>query len=186
VSDEVHSAPEATRLAIPLQDVESTLRRARKEVLWVPGPGTARLDVRGEGLTRLLAHRPPFLLIDAITALDPQEEALEAAAWIDPEDAVLKGHFPGRPTWPGALLVEMLAEVAGCLRPLESGEPPLSAFATSYRGVFLRPVLPGDTLRLLVVRVGSYDGVYERAVGQVLRGDEICALAYIEACHVEA
>jgi 3-hydroxyacyl-[acyl-carrier-protein] dehydratase len=168
-------------MATNLADLEHTLRRARREPLWAPGPDTRDLDVRGAGLESLIRHRPPFLLLHGITAIDTQQETLAGRARIDPADPVLRGHFPGEPIYPGALLMEMLAQLMACYRPLAVQVPPERAFGTNFRGVFLRPVVPDDELELLGMQVGTFDGLYSRGVGQVRRGDEICALAVIEA-----
>ncbi len=165
-------------------DVDALLRSARRQRAWQPGPATRGVDLRGAALEELLHHRPPFLLIDAITAFDSEQAAIEGRAWIDPANPVLRGHFPDRPVYPGALLMEMIAEVMGCYHPLTTGHRAEMAFATACRGFFLRPVLPGDEIVILARRIGEHDGLVTRAVGQILRGGDVCAGTYIEACHV--
>lgn len=169
--------------ALPAE-TERLLRLARRERLWRPGPDTRALSLGGAALDALLPHRAPMLLLDAITAVDIPRGAIAGRRWIDPADPVLAGHFPGEPIYPGVLLIEAMGQLAACFRPIEVSGPPQRTFATSSRAFFLRPVRPGDTLELLGLRIGRYDGLYERGVGQVLRGDEICAVAAVEGCHV--
>ena len=57
----------------------------------------------------LLPHRPPFLFVDELTELVPGERAkgrwtLHGDEWFFP------GHFPGRPTLPGVLMCEAIAQ----------------------------------------------------------------------------
>lgn len=163
----------------------TTLRRARRERLWTAGPSTQTLDLRGEALERLLPHRAPFLLVSAITHIDLEQRTIAGSRALDPADPVFAGHFPGEPIYPGVLLIEAMAQLATCFRPIEVGGPAQRSFATSCQAVFLRPVRPGDVLTLLGQCVGTYDGLYERGVGQVLVGDTICAAAIVEGCHVE-
>ncbi|HCB34537.1 MAG TPA: 3-hydroxyacyl-[acyl-carrier-protein] dehydratase FabZ [Acidimicrobiaceae bacterium] len=96
----------------------------------------------------LLAHRPPFLLVDRITALEPGVSC--TAIWhLTGEEDFFAGHFPGRPTLPGVLMVEALAQTAG-LAALSgdafAGRLPL--FGGIDKARFRRQVVPGDTLTL--------------------------------------
>ncbi len=60
-------------------------------------------------LVGLLAHRPPFRFVDAVEAVTPGER-ITARYRVTGDEAFLAGHFPGRPTFPGVLLVEALAQ----------------------------------------------------------------------------
>jgi 3-hydroxymyristoyl/3-hydroxydecanoyl-(acyl carrier protein) dehydratase len=44
-----------------------------------------------------------------------REPMLRARRWIDPADPVLAGHFPDAPVFPGALIMEALAQTAAAL-----------------------------------------------------------------------
>lgn len=96
----------------------------------------------------LLPHRPPFLLIDGVTALVPGQ-SITAVRRVDPADPVLAGHFPGRPIYPGALVAEAMAQAAVLLLaadPARAGRLWLAGGMDGLR--FRKPVAPGDTLVL--------------------------------------
>jgi 3-hydroxyacyl-[acyl-carrier-protein] dehydratase len=94
----------------------------------------------------VLPHRPPFLLLDRITALDPGISA--SGEWVlTGEEWFFPGHFPARPTLPGVLMVESIAQlgaVAVLVDARFSGKLPLFGGIDSAR--FRRQVVPGDTL----------------------------------------
>ena len=96
----------------------------------------------------LLPHRAPFLLVDEIVELQPGERCV--ANWhLSGEEAFFAGHFPGRPTLPGVLMVEAIAQTAGlAAAAAESLEGKLALFGGIDKARFRRQVVPGDTLRL--------------------------------------
>ena len=98
----------------------------------------------------LLPHRPPFLLIDELTALEPGVSA--SGVWrLTGEEYFFPGHFPGRPTLPGVLTCESIAQVGACAvlaHPDFKNKLPL--FGGLDKARFCRQVLPGDELEIEV------------------------------------
>jgi 3-hydroxyacyl-[acyl-carrier-protein] dehydratase len=98
----------------------------------------------------VLPHRPPFLFVDEVTELTPGHSA--RGTWhLTGEEWFFPGHFPGRPTLPGVLMCEAVAQL-GAIAVLTderyAGRLPLFGGLDGAR--FRRQVSPGDTLHLAV------------------------------------
>ncbi|HEY5302830.1 MAG TPA: 3-hydroxyacyl-ACP dehydratase FabZ [Acidimicrobiales bacterium] len=95
-----------------------------------------------------IPHRAPFLFIDRLIDIEPGRRA--SGEWtLTGKEWFFAGHFPGRPTTPGVLMLESIAQLGAVVVLSDErfvGRLPLFGGVENAR--FRRQVLPGDTLSL--------------------------------------
>ena len=123
----------------------------------------------------VLPHRTPFLFLDEVTRLDAGGARGHWA--LTGDEPFFAGHFPGRPTVPGVLLVEAMAQLGACAVLADerfAGKLPLFGGIDSAR--FRRQVVPGDTVDL-VVELGRMSSRAGKGSGRATVAGEAAASA---------
>lgn len=123
---------------------------------------TVQFDI--EEIKRYLPHRYPFLLIDRVIELVPDERVV-ALKNVTVNEPFFQGHFPHYAVMPGVLIIEALAQAAAFLSLKSQGQENDSSSVYYFVGIndarFKKPVVPGDQLRLEVEQIGSKRGLYK-------------------------
>lgn len=95
-----------------------------------------------------LPHGPEFRFIEHLIALEPGKSGT-AEYRVRGEEPFLRGHFPGEPLFPGVLLVEGCAQLAGVVAQSDPQYAPLPGLRlTAIRSAkIFGTVGPGATIR---------------------------------------
>ena len=98
-----------------------------------------------------LPHRPPFLLLDSVDEVVPDEYIVGRKS-VSSNEPYFLGHYPGNPIMPGMLIVEALAQLCCVLTCKSTGKRLGDGFLHYLAGLdnahFERRVRPGDVLEL--------------------------------------
>ncbi len=114
-------------------------------------------------IMEMIPHRYPFLMIDRVVDVvrDVSAVGIKNVTVNEPH---FQGHFPSRPIMPGVLIVEAMAQTAGVLVVHTLGpesEGKLVYFMTIDDARFRKPVTPGDTLHIHVLKQRSRGNVWK-------------------------
>lgn len=71
------------------------------------------INLNKEQIEKILHHRDPYLMVDSVSYLT--ETMIKTKKVPNAMEPYLKGHFPGAPIVPGAMLQELCTQSAGIL-----------------------------------------------------------------------
>ena len=112
------------------------------------------IDIDVKGIMRMIPHRPPFLMIERVEGMRTDIEAT-GVKMVSIGEPYFQGHFASDPVMPGVLIIEAMAQTAAVLVVHTLGaafEGKLVYFMSVDGCRFRKPVVPGDELRLHVIK----------------------------------
>ncbi|MGQ0384024.1 MAG: 3-hydroxyacyl-ACP dehydratase FabZ [Gammaproteobacteria bacterium] len=134
-----------------------------------------------------LPHRYPFLLVDRVVECVPGKR-IEALKNVTVNEPFFPGHFPGRPTMPGVMILEALAQAAGILAFKTAGVVPDDKSRFYFVGIdrarFRKPVVPGDQLVLRATLERAIRGIWKFATVAEVAGEEVASATMMVAPEV--
>jgi 3-hydroxyacyl-[acyl-carrier-protein] dehydratase len=110
-----------------------------------------------------IPHRYPFLMLDRVVDVVLNASAIGVKN-VSVNEGFFAGHFPDHPVMPGVLIIEAMAQTAAVLvvetlGPDAAGK--LVYFMSIEGAKFRRPVVPGDQLRIHIVKERSRGNVWK-------------------------
>lgn len=132
-----------------------------------------------EEIMALIPHRYPFLLVDRVIDLEPGE-SITAIKNVTMNEPHFIGHFPDKPIMPGVLIVEAMAQASAIMVAKGFGDDKnrLVYFMTIENAKFRKPVVPGDTVHLVVRKVQNRGNVWKCAGEALVNGQKVAEASF--------
>ncbi len=139
-------------------------------------------------IMELLPHRYPFLLVDRIIEMRGDESCIGIKN-VTANEPQFMGHFPGRPLFPGVLIIEGMAQTAGALCVASklggAGSTKQVFFMTIDKAKFRKPVVPGDTVRYHMTKIAYKRNIWwfrgeARVDGNLVAESELSAMVMVD------
>ena len=143
------------------------------------------LALGADVVQRLIPHRRPLLMVDAVEAFRrAPEPTLWARRHVSANESVFDGHFPGLHLWPGIYTIEGLGQtslllgvvlelVAAAEARGETADAALAGLRQVDRSYALRPTSPPAALDVPVPRAGASGHVDVKLLAPVYAGQLI-------------
>ncbi|CAA6603099.1 MAG: 3-hydroxyacyl-ACP dehydratase FabZ [Alphaproteobacteria bacterium] len=131
-------------------------------------------------IVQMIPHRYPFLLVDRVLDVVPDESAVGLKN-VTMNEPFFQGHFPSRPIMPGVLIIECMAQTAAVLVVETLGpnsEGKLVYFMSVEEARFRKPVVPGDQLKIHVKKERSRGNVWKFTAQAKVDGQVMAEATY--------
>lgn len=121
-----------------------------------------------------LPHGPEFRFLDRLTGLSPGQSG-SGEYTVRGDEPFLRGHFPGQPLFPGVLLVEAAAQLAGTVAQSDPSVARLPNLKlTALRSIkILGTAKPGDRVELRARVAGRLGNLIQAEICASLEGEPI-------------
>jgi 3-hydroxyacyl-[acyl-carrier-protein] dehydratase len=121
-----------------------------------------------------LPHGPEFRFIDRLLELQPGKRGV-GEYLLRGDEPFLRGHFPSQPLFPGVLLVEAAAQLAGTVAQSDPAVAPLQGLKlTAMRGVkILGTAKPGEIVKFEATIIGRMANLIQAEATGTVNGQII-------------
>jgi len=141
-----------------------------------PSGYTPVRTISASEILKIIPHRQPFLLVDRVEIIE-ENKRCAGIKCVAANEPYFNGHFPGKPIFPGVLILESMAQTAAAMMmSLPEVQGRLAYFAGINRAKFRRLVVPGDVLEMFV-EIIRFKGKIGKLQGFAYVGEELAAEA---------
>lgn len=121
-----------------------------------------------------LPHGPEFRFVDRLLTLDPGKSGAGEYT-VRGDEPFLRGHFPGQPIFPGVLLVEAAAQLAGTVAQSDPQISPMAGLKlTAMRGIkILGTAKPGEVISLQAKILNRLGNLVQAQVNAAVNGQTV-------------
>lgn len=132
-------------------------------------------------IKKIIPHRYPMLLVDKIVECD-NDAKIVGIKNVTLNEPFFQGHFPDYPVMPGVLIIEAMAQVACilALKVMKKEGHPSVLFTGIDKAKFRKPVTPGDTLRMELIKTKQRGELF-RFEGKAFVEDALAAQCELQA-----
>ena len=124
----------------------------------------------GKGVEAVIPHRGQMRLLDGVIWADDTWTMGVGYKDIGTDEFWVPGHIPGRPLFPGVLMLETSAQLASFVTMSGMKEPKFLGFTGADNVKFRGQVVPGDRLILLVKQLKTSPRRFVSAVQGLVDG----------------
>jgi 3-hydroxyacyl-[acyl-carrier-protein] dehydratase len=123
---------------------------------------------------KFLPHGPDFRFVDRLLRLEPGKSGAGEYS-VRGDEPFLRGHFPGQPIFPGVLLVEAAAQLAGTVAQSDPQIPPMAGLKlTAMRGIkILGTARPGEIIQLEATVLNRLGNLVQAQVSATVNGQTV-------------
>lgn len=179
----------------PIRSTEKKLPIASDEItresqmLTTTTKQTNTFSLDGPTVRKIMPHGYPFQMFDRVEEYDADRDRIVAIKNVAQNDPFIQGHFPGNPIFPGVLMIEALAQTAGCgwiigimlsegisIEEIGQTEGSVHSMATILAESKIKhtnPVFPGDQVVLESTTTFKRDDISQCKVVATVRGTEV-------------
>jgi 3-hydroxyacyl-[acyl-carrier-protein] dehydratase len=127
-----------------------------------------------------IPHRYPMLLVDRVVDM-VLGESCTGIKNVTINENFFQGHFPSMPVMPGVLIIECMAQTAAVLVVTTLGpdwQGKLVYFMTIENAKFRKPVVPGDQMRVEVVKQRQRGNIWKFSAEAKVDGKVVAEATY--------